>query len=197
MRAVLNQAVEVQEQLLAENPRDPGILLSVVSANRQRAISLRDIHLDAPALRSITRAVEVARQLRDADPDDATASRIWLIALEPQAQMFADAGRRDAAFAAMATMDREYRRLIKVAGDIAGMRRSYSAALNTMAGNYYNLQAYDRACVTWRTAKSQLDWVAAHGSVTGTDSDASKNIGQYLLKNCENGPPRAGMDEDV
>ena len=183
----------MQEALLAADPADPVQQRAVVSANRYSAIVYRTNEQDKQAAAAIERAVAIARSVRDGDRADAAAALLWLLAVEVQAQIYADAGRTADTLALGEAMKREYRRLIPLAGDAAGMHRNFYAALRTIGGDYYNVHSYDRACTTWREADEHLTWLEKNVQLTATDRGGRADITEYLAKACDGGGPRAGL----
>lgn len=196
-RTVLDQAVAIQEDLLAADPRNPIQLRATASANRYRAIVHRSNYRDAEARQSMLRAVEIAQAMRDADPDDASSLHLWLLMIEPLAQMYADVDDRANARALHGQLLDQYPRLIALSGDVPGMRRSFSSALRIIGGNEYNLREFTRACTAWREARVQLQWLAANSEFTVSDERRKADIDHYLASSCENGRPRAGMGSEI
>lgn len=191
-RQALDRAVAINEALLAADPRDPVLLRKVATSNWYRAVVHRTNDRDAAAGASIARAVAAASVLRDRDPNDAGSAHIYAITAEVQAQVLMDLGRRDEAFATNAAVDREYARLVALSGDAPGMRRSWSAALRTIGGNYYNGGDYGRACAAWTQSRDLLRWIDAHGALTETDrKNGVANVDRYLAGACV-GVPHPG-----
>lgn len=196
-RRTLDDVVAIQEELLAADPRNPLQMRATAAANRYRAIVHRTNARDALARASMERGVAIAAKMREADPDDASALHLWLLMIEPLAQIYMDAGDRAETFAMHEQLLTHYPRLIALSGDAPGMRRSFSSALRIIGGNDYNLRAFPQACAAWREARAQLQWLAANGGHTESDKARKADIDHYLASSCEKGPPRAGMGASI
>lgn len=197
-RAAIDQAVAINETLLAADPLDPQALRKVASSNWYSAVVHRTAGEQGAAATAIARAVAAAKKLRDADPADAASAHLWLIVSEVQAQILMDLGRRAEAFAVNDVLMASYRRLVDMSGDAPGMRRSYSSALRSIGEVFYNGADYGRACTAWRESSALLDWLEAKGALTDTDRNNGRVRVRHLLKSaCDGGAPRPGMGKTI
>jgi eukaryotic-like serine/threonine-protein kinase len=195
-RAVLDRAVAINDVLLANDPSDPALRRKVATSNWFRAVVHRTNERAALAVQSIERAVAAATILRDTDREDAGSAELWLVTSEVQAQILMDQGRRSEAYAVHRNLVREFRRLVVLSGEVAGMRRKFSTALVTIGVNYYNGGDYGLACESWTESRSLLAWLEA--KKTMSDSDRRNHLPrviELLTKACN--PPRQGLERQL
>ena len=145
----LDQAVEANREILRRAGDDPIAQRRLVQALWYRAVVHRTNYRDALAAQSIGEALQRARAMRDRDPDDAGALKLFALVGEVQAQVFGDVGRHADSERIGDEVIAAHRRLVALAGDPAGARRSMAQALRTSGGNFYNAKAYAKACGRW------------------------------------------------
>lgn len=197
-RRILDLAVAINERLVRGAPDDPMAVRKLAIALWYRAVVHRTNERDALALASIDRAVALADQLRTRDPSDAGALQLVALTGEVKAQILGDVGRFSDSFAMVDAVIAAHERMVALAGDAAGAKRSMSAALNTGGGNFYNGGDYARACASWRRAMAILEELDRMGSLTDYDRKNSQvEIAGYLARACEGGPPRQGLGPSI
>lgn len=193
-RRTLDLAVAINEQLRRAAPDDPQVLRKLAISLWYRAVVHRTNDRDALALASIDRAVELAEQLRIRDPNDAGGLQLFALTSEVKAQVLGDVGRFAESFSMVDAVIAAHERMVTLAGDAAGAKRSMSAALSTGGGNFYNGGNYVRACASWQRAIAILMELDRKGSLTDYDRKNSMvEIRRYLEQACMNGPPRQGL----
>jgi eukaryotic-like serine/threonine-protein kinase len=195
-RAILDKAVALNETLLAIDPSDPIIRRKVATSNWFRAVVHRTNKRDALAAQSIQRAVAAATALRDIDRDDTASSELWLVTSEVQAQIFMDLRRRRDAYTIHQELVAEYRRLILLSGNVAGMRRKFSTALVTIGVNYHNGGDYILACQAWTESRALLAWLEANKSLSDYDRrNHLPRVVELIAQSCN--PPRKALGPEL
>lgn len=195
-RLTLDRATEIYEAVLAQDPTDPRLLRQVVVANRYRAVVHRSNYRDAPAAASIARAADLTERLRRADPNDEASARMWLVVAELQAQILMDGQRVPETFALHDRILAEYRRLLPLSGDAAGIRRNFSSALRVIGADRYRGANYPGACTAWRESLALITWLSAHRDLTSSDKTRKDHVDGYIAKACDNGGPRKGLGDE-
>lgn len=196
-RQALDQAVALNRSLLARAPDDPALLRKLAVSLWYRAVVHRTNERDPEAKASIDEATALANRMIERDPSDAGALNLYALIGEVSAQILADAGRFSDSYAMGARVIAAHDRLVAVAGDAPGARRSRVSALVTYGGNFFNGGDYVRACGTWRRADAAYADLDRGGVLTETDRQSSwPELKTLLTKNCENGPPRDGMGDE-
>lgn len=193
-RRVLQQAVELNRELLQEDPDAPAAVRKLATSLWYSAVVHRSNNRDREARAAIEEAVALAQRLRDRDPNDVGAWRLYGVVGEVHAQILADVGDYRRSFGVTDEVISVYRRLIELAGGAPGARRGLAMVLRTGGGNFYNGGAYARACGAWREARSIMETLDAEGSLSPTDRNNSlAEMRDYVARACEGGPPRAGL----
>ncbi|WP_426167552.1 protein kinase domain-containing protein [Sandarakinorhabdus sp. DWP1-3-1] len=155
--AAVNQAVALNRALVAAAPDDPALPRKLALSLWYRAVLQRtDDHL-ADAAASIAEAVAIARALRQRSNGDASSLQLVAFTGEVQAQVLIDLGRAAEAFAISDEVVAAHRRMVTLAGDTDGPRRSMAMALTTVGGNFYTGGARGRACAAWQEALALLE----------------------------------------
>jgi eukaryotic-like serine/threonine-protein kinase len=192
--AALDRAVTINRALLKLNLDDPRIIRKLAISLWYRAVVLRTNKKDAAASASINEAVANVNTLRMRDPNDAGALRLFGTVGEVKAQILADQGDFVQSFAVGDEVLAAYRRLVEVSGNAPGELRSMATVLATRGGNFYNGSQYPNACGAWREALDVFLGLDARGKLSDTDrKNGVPELRTYLKRNCEDGPPRAGM----
>ena len=189
----LDQAVAVNRAILAKAGDDPMVQRRLIQALWYRAVVHRTNYRDAAAAESIAEALRRARVMRERDPGDAGALKLFALVGEVQAQVFGDVGRHaDSERIGNEVID-AHGRLVALAGDPAGARRSMAQALRTSGGNFYNAKAYAKACARWRQALDMFEDAERRGELLARDrTNSMAEMRRYLAKSCN--PPHAGLD---
>ena len=82
-------------------------------------------------------------------------------------------------------------RLVALAGNAPGARRSRTAALRTSAGNLYNLGDIPGACRAWRAVLASYTSLESTNDLSEFDRKNGLPETRGLLRDiCENGKPR-------
>ncbi|NNM76798.1 serine/threonine protein kinase [Sphingomonas sp. ID1715] len=189
----LDRAVEANRAILAKGGDDPLAQRRLIQALWYRAVVHRTNYRDALAAESIGEALQRARGLRDRDPSDAGALRLFALVGEVQAQVFGDVGRHADSERIGDEVIAAHRRLVSLAGDPAGARRSLAQALRTSGGNFYNAKAYAKACARWREALDIFEDAERRGELLERDrTNSMPEMQRFLAKGCN--PPRPGLE---
>ena len=192
--AALDSAVEINRTLVKLEPDDPRAIRRLAISLWYRAVVLRTNKKDALAQASIDEAVVNVNLLRTRDPSDAGALKLFGTVGEVKAQILADQGNFKESFAVGDEVIRAYRRLVVLAGNTPGELRSMATVLATQGGNFYAGQDFPKACGVWREALGIFTDLDARGKLSETDrKNGVPELRAYLKRNCEDGPPRAGM----
>jgi eukaryotic-like serine/threonine-protein kinase len=190
----MNGAVEINRALLKLQPDDPRNIRKLAISLWSRAIVLRANNKDVLASTSIDEAVANTEILRSRDAEDAGALGLFGTVAEVKAQILADQAQYPASFALGEEVVAVSRRLAVLAGNTPGEVSTVAKALVTHGGNYYSGGAYPRACGAWRESLSIFTDLDKQGKLTETDrKNGVPELRNYLKRNCEDGPPRAGM----
>ncbi|MFC7499610.1 protein kinase [Enterovirga sp. GCM10030262] len=196
-RRVLDQAVALNRQLVRADPDDPALVRKLAIALWYRAVVHRTDERDELARQSIEEAVDFARQLRDRDRNDAGGLQLFAITSEVQAQVLGDLGRFRESYAVSDQVIDAHRRLVELAEDAPGAVRSMADAITTRGGNFYNGGDYAQACGAWREAAAIYGRLDKSGNLSEFHKTSLADLRNYLAKSCENGPPRAGLGEEI
>lgn len=191
-RATLDQAIAINRTLLAEAPDDPAMLRKLAVSLWYAAVVHRTNGRDAEARAAIEEAVSLANRMATQDPNDAGGLQMQAITGEVLAQVHAD--RRDAAASKAATAQvlKAHDRLVELAGDAPGARRSRTAALRTSGGNLYNLGDIEGACRVWRETLASYLALKSSGELSEFDARNGLPETQGLIRDvCEGGKPKA------
>lgn len=154
--AAVDRAVGLNRALVAGFPDDPALTRKLALSLNYRAVLERANRRDAEAAASSAEAVALARQLSQRSNGDATSLNLVAFTGEVQAQVLTDLGRHAEAFAISNEVVAAHRRMVALAGNTAGARRSMATALTTVGSNLYAGGARDRACSAWREALALL-----------------------------------------
>jgi serine/threonine-protein kinase len=193
---VLDRAVDLNRALLARTPGDPQAMNKLIRALWYRAVVHRTNYRDALAAESIGEALALSRAFVARDPDDANALRLFALVGEVQAQVFGDAARRSESEAMGDEVVAAHRRLVSLAGDPAGARRSLAQALRTIGGNFYNGHDYEKACARWRAALDIFEDAERRGELLDRDrANGMPEMQRFIAKSCN--PPHAGLGDEV
>lgn len=189
-RATLDQAIAINRGLLADSPDDPAALRKLAVSLWYAAVVHRTNERDTEAKRAIGEAVSLANQMAARDPDDAGALQLQALTGEVLAQVYADGRDAVASKAATARVLAAHDRLVALARDAPGARRSRTAALRTSAGNLYNLGDIKAACRTWREVlASYLSLQSAKQLSTLDAQNGLPETQGYLRNFCEGALP--------
>ena len=195
-RATLARAVEINRSLVSEDPESPTLIRKLTTSLWYSAVLHRSNGRDAEALVAIEEAVTLARRLKDRDPADAGALRLYGLVGEVHAQVLADQRAYARSFAMTEEVAGAFRELVELADGSPGSRRALAMALRTGGGNYYNGGAYVRACGAWREAKTIMETLDREGALSQTDRNNSlAEMRDYVARSCEGGPPRRGVGD--
>ncbi len=164
--ATIGQAVGLNRALVADFPDDPALARKLALSLWYAAVVERANHLNAKAAISITESVGIVRDLRQRSNGDVSSSHLVAFTGEVMAQVLSDLGRHAEAFATSEEVIATHRRMVSLAGDTAGARRSMAMALTTVGSNFYTGGARGRACDAWREALALL---AGNRSLGGED----------------------------
>ncbi|PZN97113.1 MAG: hypothetical protein DCF31_01285 [Alphaproteobacteria bacterium] len=190
--AAVDQAVAINRALVAAYPDDPALPRKLAMSLWYRAILQRAGHDEAAAMLSISEATDLARALRLRSNGDATSLQLLSTVGEVQAQLLGDLGRHAQAFAISDEVIAAHRRMVALAGDTAGARRSMATALTTSGGNFYIGGARDRACAAWREALALFE-----GNRTVGEGDRTKLMPRLraAIAQCAAGAPVTVFDD--
>lgn len=195
-KKAMEEAVSLNRALVKAAPDDPVMIRKLAISLWRSAIIDRTDKRDQAARAAIEEAVTTVEILRQRDPNDAGALNLFAMTGEVQAQVLADLGRFNDSYAAGERVIAAHRRLVELAGDAAGAKRSMASALRTEGGNFYNGGAYPRACVAWKEAVGLLTGLQTKGQLSDTDrKNALPELQDYLRKACD--PPRDGLGEGL
>ena len=191
-RATLDQAVAINRTLLAETPDDPATLRKLTVSLWYAAVVHRTNGRDKEARAAIEEAVQLANRMAAQDPNDAGALQMQAITGEVLAQVHADRRDATASKAATAAVLKAHDRLVELAGNAPGARRSRTAALRTSAGNLYNLGDIAGACQVWRETLDSYLSLKSTNNLSEFDSKNGLPETQAFIRDiCENGKPRS------
>lgn len=191
-RAALERAVSLHRAVLATQPDDPLFRRRVVTTLRYQAIVHRTNHRNDAARQSIEEARELARGLRERDPNDAGALQLFAVVSEVYMQNLSDLGRHADAYRIGEEIRAAYRIMVQRAGNAPGQLRSLAMALRSEAEVHYNGGDYAGACRTWSEVMTILDGLARRGALTATDrNNAQTRTRDFLRRACN--PPRRGL----
>jgi serine/threonine-protein kinase len=173
-RQANDAAVAINRQLLAASPDDPQRLRKLTTSLWYSAVVHRTNGRDAQARASIDEAVALARRMVARDAADAGALQMLAVTTEVKAQILADAGDAAGNAAIAAAMLGAHDRLVALAGDVPGARRSRAASLRTQGTNRWNLKDMAGACGYWRDALGTYDALAAAGDLSKFDANNAR-----------------------
>lgn len=195
-RLALDRAVEINRSLLAANLDNPSLIRKLSQSLWYRAVVHRTNGRDQEARASIDEAVALANRLRERDPDDAGGIQMFAITGEVQAQVLTDLGRAaDGRRVGEQVID-AHRRLVELADNAAGARRSMAQALRTRGGNAYNAGQYSLACQDWVEARDMFRQLDTEGVLSEFDRNgAYAEMIRFIAAACD--PPRRGLGDEV
>jgi serine/threonine-protein kinase len=192
----LDAAVAINRQRLAASPGDAQAVNKLIRALWYRGVVHRTNMRDPLAAASIGEALALSRRLAEQDRNDANALRLFALVGEVQAQIYADSGRGDASRAMTEESLAAHRRLVSLAGDPAGARRSMAQALRTGGGNMYNVKRYAAACQQWRQALDIFEDADRRGELLERDRiNSMAEMRRFIAAACN--PPRPGLGDEV
>jgi len=195
-RHALDQAVALNQAILARQPDDPLFRRRVVTSLRYRAIVHRSNDRDELARQSIEQARAEAIRLRDRDPSDVGSLQLFAVVSEVHMQTLADLGRYAEAYPIADEIRAAYRIMVDRAGNAPGQLRSMAMALRSEAETRYNGGDYPGACRTWAEVVSILAGLEQRGALTDTDrNNAQTQTRDFIRRACD--PPRAGLGPRV
>jgi predicted Ser/Thr protein kinase len=195
-RIALERAVDINRGLLREDPDSPAAIRKLAVSLWYSAVVHRTNERDAAARAAIDEAFVLARRLKDRDPADVGALRLYGTVGEVQAQVLGDLRRYQESFAVTEEVIGVYRRIAELGEGAPGARRALAMMLRTGGGNYYNGHAYVRACGAWREARTILEALAAEDSLSQYDRNNSlQEMRDYVARSCA--PPHAGLGSEL
>lgn len=196
--ATLARAVAINRLLYARAPDDPKILRKLTTSLWYSAVVHRTAERDAKALAAIEEAMELARRLAVRDPGDAGGIQMTAIVGEVLAQVRADAGDRQRSYAASDEVMGAHRRLVALAGNSPGARRSMATALSTRGGNAYNLGDIAAACTSWQEGLGIYTALDASGELSETDrKNGLPEVRGFIADYCKGGKPRRDWPKEM
>jgi serine/threonine-protein kinase len=167
-------AIAINRRLLSAAPDDPRRQRKLTTALWYGAVLDRTAKRDSAARQRIGEAVALARRMVARDSRDAGALQMLALTGEVQAQLLADMGDAAGNAAIAAEMLAAHDRLVALAGDAPGARRSRAASLRTQGTNRWNLKDTAGACRAWRDALATYDGLAAKGQLSKLDQNNSR-----------------------
>ena len=184
-------AIAIYRRLLASAPDDPRRQRKLATALWYGAVLDRTARRNVTARERIAEAVALARRMVARDPRDAGALQLLALTGEVQAQVLADAGDAAGNAAIAAEMLGAHNRLVALAADAPGARRSRAASLRTQGTNRWNLQDTAGACQTWRDALATYDALAAKRQLSKLDqNNARPEVAGLVAELCTSPVPR-------
>ena len=189
-RRALDDAIAIHRGRLVAAPGDPLRQRKLAIALWYAAVVHRSNERTPQARAGIAEALALARTLVARDPADAGAIQLVAVIGEVQAQVEADAG-NDAGNATIAAeVLAAHDRLVTLAGDAPGARRSRASTLRTQGGNRWILRDAPGACKAWRDALATFDALAAAGQLSKLDANNSRpEIAGFVTKLCKGPKP--------
>jgi len=190
-RQAIDGAIAINRRLVNARPDDPQRQRKLAISLWYAAVVHRTNEREAEARARIDEAVAVARAMVARDSRDAGALQMLALTAEVKAQVLADAGDATGNADIAAEMLGAHARLVALAGDAPGARRSRAASLRTQGGNRWNLRDAAGACRHWREALGIYDALAAAGQLSKLDANnARPEIAGYMKNLCAGPNPR-------
>lgn len=137
---------------------------------------------------AIAEAVALSRRMVARDGSDAGALQMLALTGEVQAQLLADAGDAGGNAAIAAEVLAAHDRLVALAGDAPGARRSRAASLRTQGTNRWMLKDTVGACRAWRDALESYETLAGKGQLSKLDSNNARPEVAGLVRDLCTGP---------
>jgi tetratricopeptide (TPR) repeat protein len=192
----LDQAVALNQTVLATRPDDPLFRRRVVTSLRYRAIVHRANGRNELARQSIEQARADAIRLRDRDANDVGALQLFAITSEVYMQILSDLGRHAEAYRIGDEIRAAYRIMVDRADNATGQVRSFAMALRSEAEVHYNGGDYAGACQAWQEVSDKLAGLERRGALTDFDrNNGQRRTREFLESACN--PPRAGLGGTV
>lgn len=197
-RIAIDAAIAINRRLVADDPGNPQRTRKLINALRYAAIVHRTNERDAQARAAIDEAAALAMRVSERDPDDAGQLTMLAAVLEVRAQILGDAGDFGGSFADGETVVATHRRLVALADNAVGARRSLAQVLRTTGGNRYNGRDYAGACRSWRESRDIMAGMARDGQLSDRDRDFTfAEMKDYVARACDAGGPRAALGASV
>ena len=195
-RRALDQAVALNQAVLATQPDDPLFRRRVVTSLRYRAIVHRTNRRNELARQSIEQARAEALRLRDRDPSDVGSLQLFAVVSEVHMQTLSDLGRHAEAYRIGDEIRAAYRIMVDRAGNAPGQLRSMAMALRSEAEAHYNGGDHAGACRTWSEVMDILSGLERRSALTDFDrNNARTQTRDFLRRACN--PPRAGLGPSI
>jgi len=192
----LDQAVALNQAVLATRPDDPLFRRRVVTSLRYRAIVHRSNRRNELARQSIEQARAEAIRLRDRDASDVGALQLFAVTSEVYMQTLSDLDRHADAYRIADEIRAAYRVMVDRAGNAPGQVRSLAMALRSEAEIHYNGGDYAGACRAWQEVIDMLAGLERRHALTDLDrNNAQRQTREFLQRTCN--PPRAGLGRAV
>ncbi len=196
-RTTLERVLIINRALVATAPDDPALKRKLINALRYAAVVHRTNGRDEAARVAITEAATHSLALSARDPDDGGSLHQLALVQEVQGQILADLGQFSESFATGRQVIAGHRKIVALAGNAAGARRSLAAAMRTTGGNHYNGGDYSGACALWREALSIYRELDRAGTLSDADRKGSMaEMIDYVSRACDGGSPRPGLGPD-
>jgi len=193
-RAVLERGVALNRDLVTAAPDDPALLRKLINSLRYAAVVHRTNMRDEDARQTIAEAATLAEQLSARDPNDSGALHLLGLVKEVQAQVLADLKRFPESYAVGDAVIAAHRRIVSLADNAPGARRSLAAALRTTGGNHYNGRDYAGACTLWREALGTYRDLDKAGALSDADRKGSfAEMTDYVARACDKGGPNGAL----
>lgn len=197
-RAAIDRAIALDRQLVAGDPGNPQLLRKLINALRYAAVVHRTNERDALARKAIGEAADLAARVSARDPDDTGQLHQLALVQEVQAQILGDNKDYVRSFAVGDAMLAAHRRIVQLAGNAVGARRSLSQALRTNGGNRYNGHDYAGACRHWQEARELMLQLDREGALSDSDRAGSlAEMTDFTARACGPGGPRAALGPSV
>ncbi len=187
-RRALDQAIAINRHRLAAAPDDPRRLRKLSTALWYSAVVDRTNSRLDRARAAIAEAVALSRRMVARDGSDAGALQMLALTGEVQAQLLADAGDAGGNAAIAAEVLAAHDRLVALAGDAPGARRSRAASLRTQGTNRWMLKDTVGACRAWRDALESYETLAGKGQLSKLDSNNARPEVAGLVRDLCTGP---------
>lgn len=192
--AVLDRGVALNRDLVTAAPDDPALLRKLINSLRYAAVVHRTNERDEAARQTIAEAATLAERLSARDPNDSGALHLLGLVKEVQAQVLADLKRFPESYKVGDAVIAAHRRIVALADNAAGARRSLAAALRTTGGNHYNGRDYAGACTLWREALGTYRDLDKAGALSDSDRKGSfAEMTDYVARACDKGGPNGAL----
>ena len=170
----IDAAIAINRRPLAASSDDPQRLRKLTTSLWYAGVMHRTNERLPQARAATTEAVALARRMVARDDCDAGAQQMLAITAKLQAQLIADAGDLAGNAAVAAQMLAAHDRLVALAGDAPGARRSRAASLRTQGTNRWNLKDTVGGRGAWRDALATYDALAAEDQLSKFDANNAR-----------------------